>query len=70
MARLPRDFAPRGTVCGYARAWIAAGVFAHVPDVLYRRTRELEGRDESPTAAIIDSETHEDRRRSPRNGRI
>ena len=45
---LPRDFPPRSTVYGYFRAWIAAGVWAHVHDVLYRRTRELEGRDESP----------------------
>jgi transposase len=59
---LPRDFPPRSTVYGYFRAWIAAGVWAHVHDVLYRRTRELEGRDESPTAAIIDSETRENQR--------
>jgi len=54
---LPRDFPPRSTVYGYFRAWITAGVWAHVHDVLYRRTRELEGRDESPTAAIIDSQS-------------
>ena len=54
---LPRDFPPRSTVYGYFRAWIAAGVWVHVHDVLYRRTRELEGRDESPTAAIIDSQS-------------
>jgi transposase len=54
---LPRDFPPRSTVYGYFRAWIAAGVWAHAHDVLYRRTRELEGRDESPTAAIIDSQS-------------
>ena len=54
---LPRDFPPRSTVYGYFRAWIAAGVWAHVHDVLYRRNRELEGRDESPTAAIIDSQS-------------
>ena len=54
---LPRDFPPRSTVYGYFRAWIVAGVWAHVHDVLYRRTRELEGRDESPTAAIIDSQS-------------
>ena len=54
---LPRDFPPRSTVYGYFRAWIGAGVWAHVHDVLYRRTRELEGRDESPTAAIIDSQS-------------
>ena len=54
---LPRDFPPRSTVYGYFRAWIVAGVWAHVHDVLYRRTRELKGRDESSTAAIIDSQS-------------
>ena len=54
---LPRDFPPRSTVYGYFRAWIAAGVWAHIHDVLYRRTRELEGREESPSAAIIDSQS-------------
>jgi transposase len=54
---LPRDFPPRSTVYGYFRAWIAVGVWAHVHDVLYRRTRELEGHQESPTAAIIDSQS-------------
>jgi transposase len=54
---LPKDFPPRSTVYGYFRAWIAAGVWAHVHDGLYRRTRDLEGRDESPTAAIIDSQS-------------
>jgi len=54
---LPRDFPPRSTVYGYFRAWILGGVWAHVHDVLYRRTREPEGREESPTAAIIDSQS-------------
>ena len=54
---LPRDFPPRSTVYGDFRAWIAGGVWAHIHGVLYRRTRELEGRDESPTAAIIDSQS-------------
>lgn len=54
---LPRDFPPRSTVYGYFRAWIEAGVWSHLHDVLYRRTRELEGREESPTAAIIDSQS-------------
>src|SRR6056297_322412 len=53
----PRDFPPRSTVYGCFRAWIAAGVWAHVHDVLYRRTRELEGREETLTAAIIDSQS-------------
>ena len=50
---LPRDFPPRSTVYGYFRTWIVAGVWTHVHDVLYRRSRELEGREGSPTAAII-----------------
>lgn len=54
---LPRDFPPRSTVHGCFRAWIGAGVWAHVHDVLYRRTRELKGREESPTVAIIDSQS-------------
>ena len=54
---LPRDFPPRSTVYGYFRAWIAGGVWAKLHDVLYRRTRDLEGREESPTAAIIDSQS-------------
>ena len=54
---LPRDFPPRSTVYGYFRAWIAAGVWGRVHDLLYRRSRELEGREESPTAAIIDSQS-------------
>ena len=54
---LPRDFSPRSTVYGYFREWIAAGVWAHVHDVLYRQTRDLEGREESPSAAIIDSQS-------------
>lgn len=54
---LPRDFPPRGTVYGYFRSWIGAGVWAHVHDVLYRRCRALEGREESPSAAVIDSQS-------------
>ena len=32
-------------------------MWAKLHDVLYRRTRDLEGREESPTAAIIDSQS-------------
>jgi transposase len=64
---LPRDFPPRSTVCGYFRAWTASGVWAHVHDALYRRTRELAGREESPTAAIIDSNTGESMSRPSRS---
>ncbi len=54
---LPRDHPPRSTVYGYFQKWIAAGVWAHVHDPLYRRTREVVGREKSPTEAIIDSQS-------------
>lgn len=54
---LPRDFPPRSTIYGYFRSWIDGGVWAHVHDVLYRRCRSLEGREESPSAAVIDSQS-------------
>jgi transposase len=54
---LPRDFPPRSTIYGYFRSWIDGGVWAHVHDVLYRRCRNLEGREESPSAAVIDSQS-------------
>jgi transposase len=54
---LPKDFPPRSTVYGYFRSWIAGGIWAHIHDVLYRRSRDLEGREESPSAAIIDSQS-------------
>ena len=54
---LPRDFPPRSTVYGYFRRWRGDGTWARVHEVLYRRCRDLEGREESPTAAIIDSQS-------------
>ena len=54
---LPRDFPPRSTVYGYFRAWRDDGIWARVHDALYRRCRDLEGREESPSAAIIDSQS-------------
>ena len=67
---LPRDFPPRSTVYGSLPGLDHRRSLAHVHDVLYRRTRELEGRDESPTAAIIDSQSVKTGAGSPRNGRI
>ncbi len=54
---LPKDFPPWQTVYGYFRAWIASGFWEHVHDVLYRAVRNLEGREESPTLAIIDAQS-------------
>ena len=54
---LPRDFPPRSTVYRYFRDWMESGVWSRLHDVLYRRWRDLEGREESPSAAIIDSQS-------------
>lgn len=54
---LPRDFPPRSTVYGYFRRWRDDGTWGRLHDVLYRRCRDLEGREESPTAAIVDSQS-------------
>ena len=67
---LPRDFPPRSTVYGYFRAWIAAGVWARLHDVLYRRSRELESREEKPDRGDHRQPERENQRGGPRNGRI
>lgn len=54
---LPRDFPPRSTIYGNFRAWRDDGTWARIHDALYRRCREPEGRQESPSAANIDSQS-------------
>lgn len=54
---VPRYFPPRSTVYGYFRCWRDDGTWAKVHDVLYRRCRDLEGREESPSVAILDSQS-------------
>ncbi|MEO1725118.1 MAG: transposase, partial [Pseudomonadota bacterium] len=54
---LPHDVPPRSTVCGYSRAWRDDVTSASIHDALYRRCRDLEGREESRSAAIIDSQS-------------
>ena len=54
---LPRDFPPWQTVYRYFRDWRNDGTWARVHDALYRDIRYLEGRKESPSFAIIDSQS-------------
>lgn len=54
---LPKDFPPWQTVYGYFRGWIRIGLWEHIHDALYRAVRYLEGREESPTLAIIDAQS-------------
>ena len=54
---LPKDFPPKSTVHGYFDLWSWDGTLEHLHDTLYVALREREGREASPTAAIIDSQS-------------
>jgi len=54
---LPKDFPPKSTVHHYFKRFCRDGIWARIHDVLYCRTRDLEGREASPTYAIIDSQS-------------
>jgi len=54
---LPHDFPPWQTVYHYLRRWEREGVWAKVHHTLVMADRERAGRDASPSAAIIDSQT-------------
>lgn len=52
---LPKDFPPRSTVWGYFDLWNYDGTLDRIHDALHVAMREAEGREASPTAAIIPS---------------
>ena len=54
---LPHDFPPWQTVYYDLRRWEREGVWARVHHALLLEDRELAGRDASPSAAVIDSQT-------------
>lgn len=54
---LPRNFPPWQTVYRYFRGWQDDGTWSHIHDVLYCQTRDMEGHEESPSFAIIDSQS-------------
>ena len=54
---LPKDLPPRSTVYDYLDLWDWDGTLRRIHDVLYVATRERAGREASPTAAIIDSQS-------------
>ena len=54
---LPKDCPPRSTVQRYFYQWRDYGVWARVNHVLLMEAREASGRDASPTAGIIDSQS-------------
>ena len=54
---IPKDFPPKSTVYGYFDLWTYDGTLERIHHVLYVLCREADGREGSPTAAIIDSQS-------------
>jgi len=54
---LPRDFPNRSTVQRYFYAWQAEGLWERVNFLLVQHARERDGREASPSAGVIDSQS-------------
>ncbi len=54
---LPKDLPPRSTVHGYLGLWDWDGALERIHHALYVQCREQAGREASPTACIIDSQS-------------
>ena len=54
---LPKDLPPKSTAHSYFMLWDWDGTLERIHHALYVETREREGRQASPTAAIIDSQS-------------
>jgi len=54
---LPKDFPPYSTVQGYFYEWRVTGLWQRINHHLVMETGELEGKQASPTAGVIDSQS-------------
>jgi transposase len=54
---IPKDLPPRSTVHGYFDLWSWDGTLERIHHELYMKCREAIGREASPTAAVIDSQS-------------
>jgi transposase len=54
---LPKDLPPRSTVHGYLQLWAWDGTLARLHHALYVQARAQAGREASPSAAILDSQS-------------
>jgi transposase len=54
---IPKDLAPRSTINRYFLRWQWDGTLDSIHHELYVKCRDLAGREASPTAAIIDSQS-------------
>lgn len=54
---IPKEFPPYSTVQGYFYAWSRLGLLAHINHMLVMALREKVGRQASPSAGVIDSQS-------------
>ena len=54
---MPHDLPPWGTVWWYFREWRLDGTWERIHDTLQPRVREMEGREATPSSAVIDSQS-------------
>ena len=54
---VPKDLPPRSTLFDYFDLWTWNGTLDRIHHALYVKCREQAGRDASPTAAIVDSQS-------------
>ena len=54
---MPHDLPAWGTVYYYLRTWRIAGIWDKVLEALRKQMRKKQGRDEEPSAAVIDSQS-------------
>jgi putative transposase len=54
---LPHDLAPKSTAYDYFQAWTKDGTWQRLVDALREAVRQAEGRDATPSAGCIDSQT-------------
>lgn len=54
---VPHEFPPWRTVYGYFRDFQAAGIWSRIHDGLREKVRRSRGRNPTPSAAIIDSQS-------------
>src|ERR687886_638438 len=54
---LPKDLPPRSTVHGYLSLWAWDGTLKRLHHALFVQAREQAGKEASPTAAVVDSQS-------------
>ena len=54
---VPKDLPPRSTLFDYLDLWNYDGTIEHIHHALYVKCREMMGREASPTACVIDSQS-------------